>query len=75
MEHIGHTRREYPKYATIKDAPNFLGIQRSKIYELAGRGKLKIIKVGNRSLVDMDHALAWMATLPEAQISPVYRRN
>lgn len=64
-----------PKFASIPKACEILGFSRSKLYELVALRSLRLVKVGNRSLVDMDHALNWMATLPEAQISPAYRRN
>ena len=62
-----------PKFAHIGKACELLGFSRSKLYELAGERKLRLVKVGNRSLVDMEHALNWMATLPEADIASPYR--
>lgn len=63
-----------PRYATIPIAVRMLGIGRSTIYKLAANGTLRLIKAGSRTLVDMDHALAWMATLPLAEIAIPYRR-
>ena len=59
-----------PSYAPIPQACNILGFRRSKLYELAGTGAIRIVKVGGRSLVDMQAALAFMATLPLAKIAP-----
>lgn len=42
---------------------------RTRTYEEAGKGNLRIIKVGGRSLVDVPHGLAWLDSLPEAKIS------
>jgi hypothetical protein len=62
-----------PRYAPIPVAVGILGIGRSTIYKLAATGTLRLIKAGARTLVDMDHALAWMATLPRAEIALPYR--
>lgn len=59
-----------PSYAPIPKACDILGFRRSKLYELAGAGAIRIVKVGGRSLVDMEAALAYMATLPLARIAP-----
>ncbi len=58
-----------PKYAPIPKACDIIGLGRSTIYRLAGEGTLRLVKAGGRTLVDMEHALAWMATLPMASIS------
>lgn len=63
-----------PLYATVPNAVVILGIGRTKIYDYAGRGLIRIVKVGNRSLVDIDHALSWMSTLPLAEIAPQNRK-
>ena len=57
-------------YCPIPQACNILGFRRSKLYELAGAGAIRIVKVGGRSLVDMEAAMAFMATLPLADIAP-----
>jgi excisionase family DNA binding protein len=59
-----------PRYAPIPRAIEITGLGRSTIYKLAGQGKLRLIKAGGRTLVDMDHAMQWMATLPPANIAP-----
>jgi excisionase family DNA binding protein len=60
-----------PRYAPINKACDILGFGRSKLYELAGEGSIRIVKVGGRSLVDIEAALGWMATLPVASIAPL----
>lgn len=62
-----------PRYAPIPKACDLLGFRRSKLYELAGEGAIRVIKVGGRSLVDMEAALAWMATRPTAEIAPAHK--
>ena len=59
-----------PRYSPIPKACDVLGFRRSKLYELAGAGAIRIVKVGGRSLVDMEAAMAYMATLPLAKIAP-----
>jgi excisionase family DNA binding protein len=57
------------KYAPVPRAIEILGVGRTKLYELAGEGHLRTVKVGTRTLVDIEHALAWFATLPTAKIA------
>lgn len=64
-----------PRYSPIPQACEILDFKRSKMYELAGAGAIRIIKVGGRSLVDMQAALAYMATLPLASIAPTTKTN
>ena len=62
-----------PRYAPIPKACDLLGFRRSKLYELAGEGAIRVVKVGGRSQVDIDAALALMATLPTASIAPAHK--
>jgi hypothetical protein len=48
---------------------------RTRTYEEAGKGNLRIIKVGGRSLVDVPRGLAWLDSLPEAKIGKSRRGN
>jgi hypothetical protein len=50
-----------PKYAPISRASEITGLGRSTIYKLAGQGTLRLIKAGGRTLVDVVHALEWLA--------------
>jgi hypothetical protein len=45
------------------------GLGRTRTYELLGRGLLRAIKLGNRTLIDVPHGLAFLAQLPEAVIT------
>jgi hypothetical protein len=58
------------RYSPIPQACDILGFRRSKLYELAGAGAIRIVTVGGRSLVDMEAALAYMNTLQLASIAP-----
>lgn len=74
--HIATTENTtLPQYAPIPRATAILGIGRSTLYAEAGRGNIRLIKAGGRTLVDIPHALEWMAKLPLARISPPYRRQ
>jgi hypothetical protein len=42
---------------------------RSSTYEALGRGDLKAIKLGVRTLIDVEHGLAWLASMPAAEIT------
>jgi hypothetical protein len=59
----------YPKYAPLPEWRAISGLGRSKSYELLGEGKLRAIKVGRRLLIDVEHGLEYLATMPAARIS------
>jgi hypothetical protein len=44
-------------------------MSRSCAYEALGRGDLRAIKLGTRTLIDVDHGLAWLASMPAAEIA------
>ena len=62
--------RSYPAYATISDWCALSGMGRSVTYEAVGRGDLRAIKLGTRTLIDVTHGLAWLGGLPAATIRP-----
>ena len=54
-EAIADTKANPPKrYYTPEEAWNHLKISRATFYRLVGRGKIEILKIGNRSLIDAD---------------------
>jgi hypothetical protein len=57
------------KYASIADWRTISGMGRTSTYEAIGRGELRAIKLNNRTLVDVEHGLTWLATMPPAEIS------
>jgi hypothetical protein len=69
-DHVGLSGLSVPRYASIPKACGILGIGRTKLYDHAGHGRIRIIKIGGRSLVDIEQALGWMATLPTATLAP-----
>jgi hypothetical protein len=42
---------------------------RSSVYEALGPGDLKAIKLGVRTLIDVEAGLAWLASMPAAEIT------
>jgi hypothetical protein len=42
---------------------------RSSVYEALGRGDLRAIKLGVRTLIDVEAGLAWLASMPAAEIT------
>lgn len=57
-----------PKYAPIGAWEIISGMSRRVTYEKLGTGELRAVKAGTRTLVDVDHGLAYMRSLPRAQI-------
>ncbi len=57
-----------PKYATMTDWCQLSGLSRSVTYELIGLGHLKAVKLGARTLIDVEHGLAQIATMPAATV-------
>lgn len=53
-----------PAYATIKSWTGLTGISRSKTYELLNAGKLKAVRVGGRTLIDVVAGLEWLGQQP-----------
>lgn len=45
------------------------GMSRTATYEALGRGDLRAIKLGARTLIDIDHGLAWLASRPAARFA------
>ncbi|HTW71156.1 MAG TPA: DNA-binding protein [Acetobacteraceae bacterium] len=65
-----------PKYAPIEpDWCTISGLSRRTTYAELGRGNLKAIKVGARTLIDVEAGLAWLRSLPAAQIKAPRQRQ
>ncbi len=68
-----HDRRQsegIPRYGRIPDACRRYGWSRSRIYLLAGEGRIRMIKDGKATLVDYSSADDYMASRPPAEIRP-----
>ena len=58
----------YPVYATIPIWSRLSGMGRSTIYEALGRGDLRAIKLGARTLINVPQGMAWLDSLPPATV-------
>ncbi len=59
----------YPAYATVPGWCAISGMKRTTTYHEISRGNLRAIKLGARTLLDVQHGLAWLATLPLATVT------
>jgi excisionase family DNA binding protein len=55
--------------ARIPNAVAATGLSRSAFYRLAGEGKIRMVKAGRATLVDMASVHAYLSELPEASIA------
>jgi hypothetical protein len=55
-------------YATIPDWCQLSGMRPASTYDALSRGDLRAKKIGKRVLIDVQHGLAWIHGLPDAQI-------
>jgi hypothetical protein len=63
------------KYAPLPDWFAISGMRRTATYEAIGRGDLRAVKLNGRTLIDVEHGLAYFASLPEAKITTGRRRS
>jgi hypothetical protein len=63
-------RAEHAGLASIPDACAFAGCGRSTLYLKAAAGELRLVKLGTKSLIDMDSLRGMLARLPEATLRP-----
>lgn len=59
-----------PAYATVFAWCALSGMGRSATYEALGASNLRAVKLGSRTLIDVQHGLAWLNSLPPAAIRP-----
>ena len=67
-EVIAELAGEYAKKGnlSVKSFIAWGGIGRTKFYEEVKAGRIKLRKIGTKSVVTMPDALAWLNALPEA---------
>ncbi len=56
------------RFATFDAWKAMSGIGRTKTYYLLAEGKLRAVKAGKRTLIDVESGLAWLASCPAANI-------
>jgi excisionase family DNA binding protein len=59
-----HQRRAFKRAMSVRDFGRNYGIGRTKIYEEINAGRLRALKVGNRTLISADAAEDWLNALP-----------
>ena len=64
-----------PKYAPIPVWNGISGMGRTATYEALGRGDLRAINLNSRTLIDVEHGLAYLGSLPTAEITTGRWRN
>jgi hypothetical protein len=57
-----------PPFAPIPRWCSLTGMSRTGTYVALGRGYLRAIKCGNRTLIDVHAGLDWLHSLPQAEI-------
>lgn len=57
-----------PVFVTVTHWTKVSGMSRSKTYQEIGRGNLRSVKCGRRTLLDMQAGLDWMRSLPPATV-------
>lgn len=57
-----------PDMARIPIAAHLSGLSRSRLYRLATEKRIRFVKVGNATLVDMATVRVFLASLPAADI-------
>jgi len=57
-----------PKFCTIDHWLAISGMGRRATYDKLGTRELHAIKVGTRTLIDVEAGLAWLRSLPQAKI-------
>ena len=56
-----------PLALNVPEAARLAGVGRSTIYTEISSGKLKIIKVGRRTIITMEELRSWLASKSQAQ--------
>jgi hypothetical protein len=68
-------RAAYPAYCSIPDWGYISGMGRRKTYDAIATGVLRAKKFGASTLVDVQHGLAVMECLPNANFKPMKRQQ
>jgi excisionase family DNA binding protein len=57
-----------PDMGRIPVAVHISGLSRSRLYRLASEKRIRFVKVGNATLVDLNSVRAFLSSLPTADI-------
>jgi len=64
-----------PEMVPLTRAPQIFGLSRSALYRLAAAGKIRMLKMGVRTLLDAGSVREFLATLPVLQARHDPRRT
>lgn len=64
-----------PAYCTIEKWILISSMGRRSVYDALGRGELTAIKVGTRTLIDVEAGMAWLRSRPKAIIRAPRERH
>ena len=64
-----------PEMVPLPRAPGIFGVSRSALYRLAADGRIRMVKMGARTLVDAASVRAFLATLPALEVRHDPRRK
>lgn len=64
-----------PEFAPIPTIVARFGLSRTRLYELAADGRVRFIKAGSRTLVDVASVRALLASLPPARLRASVTRD
>lgn len=53
-----------PRFYTVKDFCLAYGMGRTRFYDLIAQGKIEAVKDGSKTLIPVESAEAWAASLP-----------
>jgi hypothetical protein len=68
-------KQNNPYFAGIDEFGKMTGLSRRKIYDLMADKKLIGHKLGARVLIDVNHGLQFLRSLPLAEVKPQTRRR
>ena len=54
-----------PAYVSVNEWIRLSGLSRTKTYDLLGRGSLRAIRIGRRTLIDVEASLDWLNRQPQ----------
>jgi len=75
VEAVAARAAPLPVFCTIARWTDLTGMSRRAVYEALGRGDLVARKRGEQTLIDVDHGLRWLRSLPVAQIKAPKRQQ
>lgn len=70
-----HSTLVLPVAVPLSRAPAIYGISRSTLYRLAAAGRVRMFKLGSRTLVDGRSVHDLLVSLPELELRQDLRRN